>query len=295
MLGYPEDKRSAAQQAKAAASILGDVEQMAARVVARLTGEEVTLQDDNSVEGMPDIRIDYKDGRIGYVEVTTDIDQGYAEMTSTLRAKGGGLPRVLATPELHRVWFLVLSRPVRYDRLDRELPVLLDHLEKAGVTPHVFNGLQDLAESGNAGLRQLSGFGVADITSRPRAVTNGELEPGRVLMYPAGASGPAMVEESAFVDWINDLLVSEPLESKRSKLARTLASERHLFVGISYTTRWAGFLPLAADQTIAPRTAPSLPDEITHLWLLNFQTPGRCLVWYPELGWRDAQRHWATA
>jgi len=42
---------------------------MAARVVARLTGETVTLQDDNSVDGMPDLRIDYGDGRVAYGEV----------------------------------------------------------------------------------------------------------------------------------------------------------------------------------------------------------------------------------
>lgn len=71
-------------------------------------------------------------------------------------------------------------------------------------------------------------------------------------------------------------------------------SERHLFVGTSYTTNWAGFLPLAADQTMVPEMAPSLPEEITHLWLMNVQAPGRCLVWYPDLGWRNAQEHWET-
>jgi hypothetical protein len=152
MLGYPEDKRSAAQQAKAAADILGDVEHVAARVVARLAGETVTIQDDNSVDGLPDIRIDYRDGRVGYVE-----------MTSTLRAKDNQLPRELVVPELDRVWFLGLSKRVKYDQLDRELPVLLDQLEKAGVTPCVFNRRQELAESENTHLRRLAEFGVADI------------------------------------------------------------------------------------------------------------------------------------
>lgn len=40
--GYPIDKRSADQRARDESSVLGDVERMAGRVVARLTGETVT-------------------------------------------------------------------------------------------------------------------------------------------------------------------------------------------------------------------------------------------------------------
>jgi hypothetical protein len=267
---------------------------MAARVVARLTDETVTLQDDNSAHGMPDMRIDYSDDRVGYVEVTTDIDRPYAQMTSILRAKGNGLPRELPVPDLGYVWFLGLSGRARHAQLDRELPTLLAQLEETGVIPRVVSGAQELADSANAHLRQLAELGVVDVSARPTKDSGVEREPGRVLMFAAGASGPAEVEEVAFISWINDLLVSQPLESKRAKLARTRADERHLFLGISYTTDWAGFLPLTAEQTAVPDMAPSLPDEISHLWLMNFQAPGRCLVWYPDLGWRDAQRHWKT-
>jgi hypothetical protein len=294
MLGYPVDNRSTEQLARAAASLLGDVEYKAARVIARLTGETVTLQDDNSTDGMPDIRIDYSDGRRGYVEVTTDIDRPYAQMTSILRKKGDGLPRELLVPQLRQVWYLGLSGRARHAQLDGELPALLAELEEAGVTPRVVSGAQELANSDNTHLRRLAELGVVDVSARPTKDMGGEREPGRVLMFAAGASGPAEVEEMAFISWINDLLASKPLESKRAKLARTKAAERHLFLGISYTTDWAGFLPLTMGQTAVPHTAPSLPEEITHLWLMNFQAVGRCLVWYPELGWRDAQRHWTT-
>ncbi len=86
--------------------------------------------------------------------------------------------------------------------------------------------------------------------------------------------------------------MSDLLKNKREKLARTRADERHLFLGTSYTTDWADFLPLSTDQLAAPDVDPSLLSEITHLWIMNFQTPGRCLVWYPELGWRDTRLHW---
>lgn len=114
MKGYPIDRRTPSQVATASASVLGDFELKAARVVARLTGEEVTIQDDNTQDGMPDIRINYADGQIGFVEVVTDVNQSYAETyfqitnqndkESSLR-----LPGELRSPRVHRVWFVTLS------------------------------------------------------------------------------------------------------------------------------------------------------------------------------------------
>jgi hypothetical protein len=295
MQGYPIDDRSDRQRASAAANILGDVEHVAARVVARLTGERVTIQDDNSVAGMPDLRIDYADGRVAYGEVATDIDRGYADMTSTLRRKGGGIPRELAAPELGRVWFIGLARRISFAKLDRELPLLFGRLEQAGVALNAFSvGGPQLANSDNAELRQLHELGIADVTSRATQVVDGQREPARILMYAAGISGPAEISWPAFIDWVNEILMSDLLKNKREKLARTQANERHLFLGISYTTDWAGFLPLSEDQMSVPEEAPSMPSDITHLWIMNFQTPGRCLVWYPELGWRDTRQHWKT-
>jgi hypothetical protein len=292
--GYPLDERSDEQRARDQSGILGDVELTAARVVARLTGETVTLQDDNSAAGMPDLRIDHADGRVAYGEVTTDIDKRYAAMTSLLRKKDGRLPRELVAPGLRRVWFVGLTGRANLKRLDQGLPPLLRALEDDGVTLDVIAAGDRLAAADHAGLRQLHDLGIADVTSREPRVVDGKGEPPRVVMFAAGTAGPAQVDEAAFVGWVDDVLVSDPLRSKRAKLARTGADERHLFLGASYTTPWAAFLMLTAEQVVVPDRAPALPPEITHLWLMNFQAPGRCLVWYPELGWRDAQRHWAT-
>ncbi|MGW0393359.1 hypothetical protein ACWDYJ_21155 [Streptomyces sp. NPDC003042] len=57
--GYPAGHRSEEQRKKAAADPLGfDFEGAAGRAIARLSGETVVIQDDNSVDGMPDLRID---------------------------------------------------------------------------------------------------------------------------------------------------------------------------------------------------------------------------------------------
>lgn len=291
--GYPIDGRSDAQRARAAADILGDVEYTAARVIARLTGERVYLYDDNSQDGMPDIRIEHDDGRISYAEVVVDIEHHYAETTSRLRAMGNGLPREIRVPELDRLWFLGLSGRAKLATLDTQLSAVLHSLEQSGEGFQIAGG-NDLATSGNPNLRRLHTLGVADVSSRLPQATDTEEDSGRVLMFAEGTSGPATLDWPAFIDWIDDLLLSKKVESKRKKLARTGTPERHLFLGTSYTSSWAGFHSLSLDYIAVPDIPPSLPEEITHLWLMNVQTPGRCLVWHPRLGWCDTRKHWKT-
>lgn len=292
--GYPIDERSDAQRARAAADIVGDVEYKAARVIARLTGERVYLYDDNSQDGMPDIRIEHHDGRVSYAEVVVDIEHRYAETTSRLRVMGNGLPREIRVPELDRLWFLGLTGRAKLATLDAQLLTVLHQLEQSGEPVQIVGG-HYLATSDNPDLRRLHALGVADVSSRPApAATDAEGDSGRVLMFAAGTSGPAMLDWPAFIDWINDLLLTKTIESKRKKLARTGAPERHLFLGTSYTSSWAGLHPLSLEYIAVPDIPPSLPEEITHLWLMNVQTPGRCLVWYPGLGWRDTRKHWKT-
>ena len=86
--GYPIDHRLPRKVARLLNGPGGDFECSAARVVARLTGERVVLQDDGSRAGMADIRIEYADRSPGYVEVWTDIEPGYAATCmSSVRAR----------------------------------------------------------------------------------------------------------------------------------------------------------------------------------------------------------------
>jgi hypothetical protein len=54
--GYPDDPRSDELRGRAGARLEGDFEATAGRVVTRLTGERLVIQDDNSRDSMPDIR-----------------------------------------------------------------------------------------------------------------------------------------------------------------------------------------------------------------------------------------------
>ena len=58
---------------------------------------------------MVDIRIEYADGRQGYVEVWTDMQPAYAATHSELRKPERRLPREIRMGTLRRDWFLTLS------------------------------------------------------------------------------------------------------------------------------------------------------------------------------------------
>lgn len=292
--GYPIDNRFEEQQLKAASNILGDVEGYAARIVARLTGEETTLQDDNSAPAMPDIRVDYADGRVGYVEVATDIDTQYAQMVSLLRERGGGIPRKLAAPDLNRIWYLTLSGRTNLARLDHRVGGLLAALAAADATVEYPQRALQMAVSSNADIRALHELGVVGLSWSPVKQAEGEAEVGLVQMYPAGTGGPAEVDWDSFLEWINKLVSSKRFVPKCNKLLRIKADERHLFIGTSYSTSWAGFVALTFDCATLPQASPRLPEGITHLWIFNVQCPERCLVWSAEHGWRDTMKHWAT-
>jgi hypothetical protein len=82
--GYPIDLRAEERRRRAAKGPVGDFEGMAARVVARLTGEKVIIQDDGSRSAMPDIRIEYAAKPAAYVEAVVDIDTSYAAMDAEI-------------------------------------------------------------------------------------------------------------------------------------------------------------------------------------------------------------------
>ena len=60
--GYPIDLRGEPIASRGATGPYGDVEYQAARIVARSTGAQVVLQDDNAEARTPDLRIGYTDG-----------------------------------------------------------------------------------------------------------------------------------------------------------------------------------------------------------------------------------------
>lgn len=285
--GYPIDLRRPDQRARAERGPVGDLELKAGRVVARLTGRPVFLQDDGGSDGMVDMRIEYAD-RDAFVEVTTDIDSGYAAMFSGL-VKGGQIPEMVQMASLHRAWSVTLSGASRRRRLDPQLEGLLASLEAMGLMFQLVAPVETLKAIPNVSVQRLLGLGVVTLSSAPA-------QPGRggALLYPDGIIATSVASWDPFLDWISETLASPQLTDVRQKVMRTQSAERHVFLGVTFSSPSYVYFALTFDEHGLPPVAPTLPPEITHLWLWNVAGGDRCVVWFPERGWLDAAKNWST-
>ncbi len=262
----------------------------AARVVARLTGEVVVLQDDNRTPGLPDIRIEYVGRPVAYVEVATDIDERYAKMWA-MTARG---EQDRYEPRLSRAWQVSLSgvSDRQRRRRERELVSLLESMEHVDEVYERVTDLRLLPTGNSSTVTTLLRLGVVQIGSR--RLRDDETE-GHVRYIPIGTSGPLEPDWPTFLAWLGSFLSSPSREDVRGKLYKTGAEERHVFIGASYSSPGEVFFALTTDHVgVLPSEPPILPSEITHVWVWNAQSLDRCLVWFPDRGWLDAQLNWAT-
>lgn len=284
----PIDLRRPDQRSRAERGPVGDLEQKAGRVIARRTGQRVYLQDDGSSEGMVDIRIEYPDKDPGYVEVTADIEGGYAAMWSGLM-KSGQIPEVLPMASLHLDWSVTLSGAAKRNALIAELEDLLFSLETVGLTFEVVAPLDTLKATRDASVNRLLSLGVVELASGPA-----ESGRGRARLYPMGIIGPSERSWQSFLEWVSDTLASPKLADVRKKLMKTGSAERHVFLGITFTSLPEVYFGLTIGENGLPSAAPRLPAEITHVWLWNIEGGDRCITWFPDQGWADVMKHWAT-
>jgi hypothetical protein len=283
--GYPIDLRSDDMRMRDARRHEGDFELMAARVVARLTGERVVIQDDNSVQGMADVRIEYGCRPTAFVEIVSDVDPEYAQLNQLVFRD-----QELVASSLSRVWYVTVSKSAKLKSLKPALEPFLRRLEDAGVFLEIVQPDGSLAHSSEEKLRQLDSLGVVQLVSRlPQP---GE-EP-KILLYPQGVGGPAEQDWLALLTWLAEFLSAPGRADVRRKLAQTEAVERHAFVGLPLGKEWSAFHSLHDEYGGLPDRPPVLPHEITHVWVWA-QPLGRCIAWFPDRGWFDPREHWATA
>jgi len=283
--GYPIDLRSDDMRMRDARSYEGDFEYMAARVVARLTGERVVIQDDNSVQGMADVRIEYADRPTAFVEIVSDVDPDYAQLNQLVFRD-----QQMATPSLGRIWYVTVSKSARLKSLKPALEPFLRRLEDADVFLEIVQPDGSLARSSVEELRQLDDLGVVQLCSRP---PQPDEEP-KILLYPQGVGGPAKQDWLALITWLAEYLSAPGRADVRKKLEETGAVERHAFVGLPLGKEWSAFHSLHDQYGGLPDQPPVLPPEVTHVWVWA-QPFGRCIAWFPDRGWFDPRRHWATA
>ncbi len=257
MRGYPDDDRSDQQRSRYAASVVGDVEYLAGRVVARLTGEHVVIQDNGSSDSMPDIRIDYADRPAGYVEVSVDIDRRYAAMSAAVAKQRHEQGYGFAAPGLGRVWWAWTSGSCRVGKLVQELPRLLAAMQTDGEVFEIRARHEDLRRDPSPNVRRALALGIVGLASRPA----GDGEHGAVKLVPQGIGGPVDVTWKVFLDWIKEVLASPKMADVRRKLAASGAPERHVFWAPPSPVRGVSSTRCPTSTAASPRFPRSCPSR----------------------------------
>ena len=284
--GYPIDLRGERIAGREATGPYGDVEYQAARIVARSTGAQVVLQDDNAEVRTPDLRIGYTDGRIGVGEVVTVTDQHRAAESRAFA--NGGLD--LFGANLNWQWWVTAPATVDRRRLRASLLQVLEEMEAANERPPMLAPI-DPAAAGPGGLKLLE-LGVTEVAANNRP---GDLR-GQVRWQPEGVGGELDLDLDGFQSWLDGFLAGPLARGKIDKVTAVPGDiERHIFVGVSWSAPWAALRLLDQGVDALPTQAPRLPMGLSHLWIWGCESSAAwALAWWPERGWFDVARRWAT-
>ena len=224
---------------------------------------------------MVDMRIDYEDGHHGWVEVWTDRDEADASVRAGLYGDQRTLPAAWPAGRLGRAWAVTVSGRCDLRRLKNELEALLVELEAGGDTFQIVADRDQLRASVNANVQRLAALGVVTLGSRPLQAGDAAV----VSLLPDGIIGPVAPSWGPLLDWLRTTLSSERLADKRSKLAATGSSERHFFLGVTFTS--PGEVYFALTNCPGVPTGPPPPPRGHHARVGDGGGDGgslRCLV-----------------
>lgn len=262
---------------------MGEYEDEARRIVGKVLGMPVVQNDHNVGHSIPDLYIDYPDRERAYVEVVADSAQkAWRSLDHELKKNEYGLKAVGLTYD----WWVFPNVNAQVKKvLKPRLPELLRQLERAGETfEHWRDSTLKRRIQASPFYREIDRLGIDELVAG--SVATGD---ATVHIAPPGVEGSAVVDLDRLVEWCAEFLASPDKEDVRRKLAGTNVSERHAFIVVGISSEWAVQHALSRDgHRMLPGTAPNLPNEITHLWLLGTDCSDRCIAWLPDRGgWID--------
>lgn len=251
-------------------------ERLAMKVIGSvLPGAVVALHDDNSSAGLFDLTLTYPDGLSAAVEVTTATDGVITAQWEAIRRPSARW----IDGSLVGGWRVCLRPGIDIRRVRSQLPHLLRRLEADGTTMVIVDG-SCRGEHHEAARRIGATYLFQSETDHP-----GSIYPD--IELPLDRSGGwEQPTVNAIAEWIGEFLRAPEQEDNLRKLAISTRTERHLFV-ILHTFTTAPFTvsgPLMFDDQRVPVVAPSLPGQVTHLWMMSAWSSGG-IRWDPTTGW----------
>ncbi len=260
-------------------------EQVVAATIAATLGLRVEQHDDGSRSSMHDLNIMTADHGQAAVEVTAAADPDSIQLWKLINGRQGRWTE----PNLQGGWMLYLKPTARAKRLLTELPAFLRELEGRGIT-----GIADQWHRQEV---------AASVEGRARALgilsgrQSGTDFPGSIYLtieQPGERTGGVVDSTgSAVTGWVCDFLMDPHQSDVLDKLARSGASERHVFILVpSFSTAPLGVMDMLwrDKDDVVPTLSPELPQQVTHVWLMTFWNVGSGLRWSPDQHWKRFER-----
>lgn len=220
--------------------------------------------------GEYDFELCYPDSATAAVEVTASVDRSLMETVAAIRGKRAGGSTLNAT-KCSRSWIIFPALGANIPEIRKRVDDLLSQLEQGGIESFYFTD------------RQLLGHPICkelDITSG--SVFDASAPPIIMIAFPVsgGAVGPTTATKAAEHE--------AQKQDNRKKLGIANTGERHLVVYVDVRN---GLAWTALTSFTPPSILPTLPVEITHIWLIghsgNQTEPNEFVVWRA-----DTQTSW---
>ncbi len=212
--------------------------------------------------GEHDFYLTYPDGAVAAVEVTASIERRYIEAAFAVRnpSRGGS---IISTVRCKNSWIVFFSMGARINSVRGKIDQFLSELEQAEIDEfHCVKGGPYAVQNVRVGLNIVWA----------RTIDLGE--PPKILMNIAAIAGAVGAQAAVAA---GEAEASKP--DIQQKLGKAGTTERHLVV---YIGSRQGSALTAFDP---PNTIPSLPEEITDLWLFtNGSQANEFFVWRARRG-----------
>lgn len=247
-----------------------------------LPGVEVRHVDNGKANAIHDFDLVHGGQRCGAVEVTAAADPVSLRLWKAMNGRGD----CLVHENLDGGWLVALLPNAWGRRVKSDLPALLAELERREV-----RCVDDMSVPSRDLLERAQRLGVVSAYQSPKTD-----HPGSVyytIELPSERDGGIVAATGdAFARWVGSWLRMPSQADNLVKLRRSGASERHLFLVLpGFTTApFDAYCPLMINGGSLPTVAPSLPEEITHLWAMSTWDAGDVFFWERSRGWERFQK-----
>jgi hypothetical protein len=250
------------------------VEIIAVKILQGWVGDKGNVKDLGEGSG-PDFEIHYLDSRYGIGEVGIHEDPIRAEARVAIEKKYPS--QQIALPPGTRTWMVKFATTPCIKELGNDLPKLITSLREGGLTEITIYGDYPMGETANFARR----LGIKCVSFQ----LNGTVDLAIFFLPSTGGFTPT--DSNMIADWVEEVLLSSDFKDSWCKLDKVVSDEKHVF----FMT--AGLTPYGIDELLRssalPTRAPTLPGELTHIWITARYGNNGAIYWSQDSGWQHCE------